>query len=170
VGVSAAGPVRLINHVSVTTADLGRSLAFYADLLGLEVLGRGESHSRQLESVIGLGPLRLRWAELDLGAPSFLELFEYVAPRGTPLSQRTLSQRTSDAGAVHFALTVDDLDALYPRLLEAGVRMRSAPVRLRTGTWVGAQAVYVLDPDGATVELVQFPDGGLAPAGGANSP
>lgn len=140
------------NHVSVTAADLDRSLEFYAGTLGLEVLGRGETDAEHVKLQTGFPDLRLRWAELRFGGSQILELFEYVRPRGTPLHARTC-----DPGCVHFALEVDDLDALYERLVAAGVRMRSEPVLIEGGNWKGAKAVYALDPDGVTVELVESP-------------
>lgn len=142
----------MLNHVSVTTADLDRSLAFYSDLLGLSILDSGRTTSRELEQIIGLGPVDLRWAEIDLGSGQFLELFEYIAPRG-----QAFESATSDSGTVHIALTVNHIDTLYARLTDAGVTTRSAPVELRSGDWKGARAVYTLDPDGVTVELIEFP-------------
>jgi glyoxylase I family protein len=150
VGVSAEPSSRL-NHVSVTTADLDRSLGFYRDLLGLRQLGRGETASPQLAKIIGLGPVRLRWAELAIDGDRFLELFRYLQPDGSPLRQRT-----SDLGCMHFALSVSDLDQLYERLLEGGFAPRSKPVELLEGDWTGARVTYAPDPDGATVELIEF--------------
>lgn len=143
---------RLLNHVSVTTADLDRSLGFYRDLLDLPLLDTGWTTSRELQEIIGLGPINLHWAELDLGSGQFLELFEYISPRG-----HALYSATSDPGSVHIAFTVTEIDSLYDRLRAAGVTTRSAPVELQSGDWKGARALYALDPDGVTVELVQFP-------------
>ena len=145
--------VRTLNHVSVTTRDLDRSLAFYQGLLGLPVLESGVSESPQLREIIGLGPVTLRFAELDLGGDQFLELFEYV-PAGSPLSQQT-----RDPGCVHFAVAVDDARAVNERLVAAGVTVRSGPVVLTTGAWVGVKAFYCVDPDGVTVEILEFPAG-----------
>lgn len=146
----------LFNHVSVTCADFDRSLAFYHELLGLPIIEQGEvSSSRVHNEVIGLGEVRLRFAELDLsdGAGIFLELFEYLEPRG-----EAVASRTCDFGNVHFAVTVDDIDDVWSKLDAAGVRTRSKPVEVTGGEWVGAKAFYSLDPDGVTVEFIQFPE------------
>jgi catechol 2,3-dioxygenase-like lactoylglutathione lyase family enzyme len=147
-------PPRL-NHVSVTCADFERSLAFYRDLLGLEILDQGEISSDESPAhgeIIGLGPVRLRFAEIALGEHAFLELFEYLDPRGKPASSRTC-----DPGDVHFALTVDfDIERLHRRLDEAGVPTRSGPATLTRGEWAGAKAFYASDPDGVTVEFIEF--------------
>jgi GMP synthase-like glutamine amidotransferase/catechol 2,3-dioxygenase-like lactoylglutathione lyase family enzyme len=145
---------RRLNHVSVTCGSLDRSLDFYVGLLGLEVTSQGERTSATLDTVIGLGPVRLRSAELAIGddGGGFLELFEYLEPRGTPAVSRTC-----DPGSVHFAVEVDDIDATHRLLTEAGVVTRSQPVLITRGEWIGARAFYALDPDGVTVECIEFP-------------
>lgn len=145
----------VFNHVSVTCADFDRSLAFYQGLLELPILDQGEVSNENLEAVIGMTDVRLRFAEIGFGEGGFLELFEYLRPRGEPVSSRTC-----DPGNVHFCLTVEDVDAVFERLTAAGVTTRSsAPVRLSGGDWKGAGAFYCLDPDGVTIEIIEFPEG-----------
>jgi len=146
------------NHVSITCADFERSLAFYTGLLELSILDQGElssAESPEHKAIIGLGDVRLRFAEISLGDGAFLELFEYLEPRG-----EAVASRTCDHGNVHFALTVEDgIEDLHHRLTEAGITCRSEPVVLRRGEWKGAIAFYAVDPDGVTVEFIQFPPG-----------
>jgi catechol 2,3-dioxygenase-like lactoylglutathione lyase family enzyme len=141
------------NHVAVTCTDLDSSLAFYRDLVGLAVLDQGELSSRELNAVIGLGEVRLRFAELDLCGQGFLELLQYRQPRGEPKSSRTC-----DPGNVHFALVVAEIDTVHRRLVGAGVTTRSAPVTIARGEWRGARVFYALDPDGVTVEFIELPN------------
>jgi catechol 2,3-dioxygenase-like lactoylglutathione lyase family enzyme len=129
-------------------------MSFYHDLLGLEVIDQGETSGQELEAVVGFASARLRFAELAFPGGGFLELFEYLEPRGTPASSRTC-----DSGNVHFCLDVDDIDDAYAQLTEAGVTTRSTPVRLSSGEWKGARVFYAVDPDGVTIELIQFPEG-----------
>lgn len=140
------------NHVSVTCADLDRSLAFYRDLVGLAVIAEGEVASDDHRQVIGLGEVRLRFAELDLGGGIFLELFEYLRPRGEPVASRTC-----DPGNAHFGVTVADASELWRRLDAHGVLTRSEPVTVSGGDWKGARVFYSVDPDGVTVEFIQPP-------------
>lgn len=143
-----------LDHVSVTCADLDRSVAFYRDVLGLRLLGRGSAEEPELSVLTGLAGTRLRWAELDLGGGQVLELVEYLHPRGG-----RLEPSVHEAGSGHLALAVEDIDAAYARLLAAGARVRSEPVRLtEEGDWNGVRVVYLSDPDGVTVELVERPE------------
>ena len=142
-----------LNHVGLSVSDLDRSLGFYCDLLGLGLRGRGVAERKHLDAIIGLGPVRLEWAELDVPGGGMLELFRYLRPEGTPRAGRTC-----DPGDVHVRLQVLGLGDVVARLAAAGVPRRSAaPVVLEGGDWSGWSAIYVSDPDGVTVELVQSP-------------
>jgi hypothetical protein len=47
---------------------------------------------------------------------------------------------------------------VHARLREANVRVISDPVRLtEEGSWLDARVLYVVDPDGTWVELVERP-------------
>jgi catechol 2,3-dioxygenase-like lactoylglutathione lyase family enzyme len=145
--------VRGIDHAGITVASVAAALGFYRDLLGLRVIDEGEDGGPELDSITGLSGVRIRYAELDLGGGQLLEVIEYDAPEGTPLAQRPC-----DPGASHLALRVDDVDAVCERLAAAGVTVPGRPTTITApGPWHGARCVYVDDPDGRTVELVQRP-------------
>ena len=145
--------VRGIDHAGITVASLEASLGFYRDLLGLSVIGEGEDSGPELDAITGLSGLRMRYAELDLGAGQLLEVIEFGRPEG-----KRLVQAPRDAGAAHLALRVDDVDELCARLVAAGVTVPGRPTTINApGRWSGARCVYVEDPDGRTVELVQRP-------------
>lgn len=140
-----------LDHVSVTTADLDRSLGFYESLLHLEVLGRGELEGDDIEGVTGIDGARAKWADLDLGNEQVLELVQFVAPRG-----RALRQRPFDPGSGHLAVAVRDTSELYARLAGAGFTPHGRIVSItEPGYWNGARCFYVSDPDGVTVEIIE---------------
>ena len=142
-----------IDHAGVTVASIKAALVFYRDLLGLRVTDEGEDSGPELDAITGLSGIRIRYAELDLGGGQLLEVIEYTPPEGG-----RLFQRPCDTGASHLALRVDDVDAVCARLLAAGVTVPGRPTTISApGRWNGARCVYVEDPDGRTVELVQRP-------------
>jgi RimJ/RimL family protein N-acetyltransferase len=146
-----------IDHVGITVSDLGRSLRFYRELLGLTVLDAVHESDADLAALVGLEAADVSIADLATGDGRILELVRFHSPAGT-----ALRQSNRDPGSAHLALAVDDLEATLRRLVAAGVEQLSArPVTLRApGTsWDGCACVYVRDPDGAFVELVQRPDG-----------
>lgn len=141
-----------LDHVSVTTADIARSLAFYRDLLELPVRSVGELSGDEVDRITGVRGARMLNADLDLGRGQVLELLEYVgAGEGTALALER-------PGSGHIGLTVDDVDALHHKLVDAGWAVKSEPVELtEPGDWFGARCMTVLDPDGVAVEMVERP-------------
>ena len=145
--------VRGIDHAGITVASVEAALGFYRDLLGLRVTDEGEDGGPELDAITGMSRVRIRYAELDLGGGQLLEVIEYLGLAGTPLAQRPC-----DPGASHLALRIDDVDALCSRLAAAGVTLAGQPTTITApGAWHGARCVYVEDPDGRTVELIQRP-------------
>jgi catechol 2,3-dioxygenase-like lactoylglutathione lyase family enzyme len=140
-----------VDHTSYTVTSLEHSLAFYAGLLGFEVLWQRDISNRYFRDVVGFADCVVKAAHLRIpGSTHKLELFEYVAPTGTPADIRT-----HNPGSSHLALLVDDLQAFYDELTARGVRFRSPPVAIDAGAGKGGSALYMLDPDGITVELFQ---------------
>lgn len=144
--------VTLCHHHGFTVSNLERSLPFYRDLLGLEVVRVSER--RDLPSydvILGYANVALRVALLRHPVNAFLlELFEYENPPG-----RARPLDNTWVGASHVAFEVDDADALYAALTTAGYGAVNPPVDVvRDGAKV-ARAFYALDPDGIAVEIFQ---------------
>jgi catechol 2,3-dioxygenase-like lactoylglutathione lyase family enzyme len=141
-----------LDHVSITTADISRSLAFYRDVLGIPVRGVAELSGVEVEQITGIAGARMLAADLDLGLGQVLELIEYLDAgegRALPLDH---------PGSGHIGLAVGDLDEMQRRLVEAGVDVPEEPTLLtEPGDWFGARCLTVTDPDGVSVELVQRP-------------
>ena len=140
-----------LDHVSVTSGDLDRSIAFYSDLLGLTVRASGDARGAGDFEVTGFTDATVRWADIELSGGQVLELIEYIDPRGAPSRPAA-----NDPGATHISLRVGDIEAIHGRLREAGVPVRTDPIELTApGAWQGARCFYASDPDGVTVELIQ---------------
>jgi len=142
-----------LDHVSVTCADLERSLAFYHGMLGIPVRSRGQLAGPAIDAVLGHDGVDGAFADLELGEGRTLELLQYRRPHGAPLDVAV-----HRPGAGHLALRVDDVDALARRLEQAGCAPGAAVTLDKPGSfWHGARILYVQDPDGAVVELIQRP-------------
>jgi catechol 2,3-dioxygenase-like lactoylglutathione lyase family enzyme len=139
------------DHTSYTVSNLERSLAFYVGVLGCEILWQRVITNAYFSQIVGLSGCEVKAAHLRIpGSDHHLELFEYVRPAGSPLDVRT-----NNVGSSHISFVVDDLPAAYEELISIGVQFRSPPVEITSGPHKGSWGIYLLDPDGITVELFQ---------------
>lgn len=140
------------HHTCYTVKDMQKSLAFYRDLLGFEVVNERPAVTNQyFRDIIGF-PDAVVYAVL-LQIPNtvhLLELFEYIHPKGDPQNLTP-----NNPGSSHIAYLVDDLRAMYPKLKDAGVEFISEPVELNEGPNQGGWALYMKDPNGIIIELFE---------------
>jgi catechol 2,3-dioxygenase-like lactoylglutathione lyase family enzyme len=146
--------VRRIHHVGITVGQLDRSLAFYRDLLGMNVIGL--SDDEDVGPIVGLPGARVRAADLDAGNGQIIELLEYGSADG---DGRAPGPDT--VGGCHLSLQVGELRSVLSRLASAGFLPVGEPAELSGGgVWQNCTAVYLRDPDGVIIELIQRGAGG----------
>ena len=123
-----------LDHVMLRVMDLNRSLAFYRDTLGMQVLRQVDYEAGQFTNV---------FLSFDANTESSLEL--------TYNWQQT---EAYEKGRVfgHLALMVDDVHATVAALEQAGVRIKTPPTQMVHGTRTIA---FVLDPDDNLIELLE---------------
>jgi catechol 2,3-dioxygenase-like lactoylglutathione lyase family enzyme len=156
------GPVY---HTGFTVSDIERSIVFYRDVLGLELIKRQTGTAPYLATVTGFAGVRLEAAFLQPAAGgSVLELLQYVSH---PAS--ATDRATNRPGNAHLCFKVDDLRSACAELKRRGVTLISEPTEITSGAHAGGWAVYLRDPDGFTVELYQGPSASQAAAAAAVS-
>jgi catechol 2,3-dioxygenase-like lactoylglutathione lyase family enzyme len=150
----SAKPSRIIatDHTGFTVSNLERSLAFWRDVLGFELSHRAH-HSGDLASeVTGVAGAEISIAVLKASGHK-IELLEYHAPA----DRRRADLRPCDVGSVHVALTVNDLDTVLNAIASSGWQAAGKPQTLKSGPNAGKRVIYIRDPDGITIELMQPP-------------
>jgi lactoylglutathione lyase len=141
-------------HTGFQVADLDRSLAFYRDLLGFEVVWTRVVTEEYIGRLVGYPGLELHQALLRVpGSEHCLELLDY-----RNVERFAVDTRTANPGTGHICLWVDDLATIHGALAAKGVAFVSPPVTPTVGPNVGRLVVYMIDPDGIRVELVERPD------------
>lgn len=147
-------------HFSFTVSDIERSVDWYTRVLGLELVHRQRQQNAYTQKLVGIDGAVLEVAQFRLpGVASpfsthMLELIEYVEGSDPTLA----GLPTNRVGVAHLALLVTDIEARYERMAAEGVRFSNPPVLITAGANEGGRACYLTDPDGITIELMQFSD------------
>jgi len=121
-------------HVGMTVSDMDRSLDFYVDLLGLELV----LHKKNKDG----GEL----AFLDAGGG----MLEMAAPAGG--ANRSADVPNGRSGLRHLTFRFDNVDDTYAKLEAAGVDMIEPP-RPAANSEVLRKVAFCRDPDGIIIEL-----------------
>lgn len=137
-------------HIGINVSDLGRSVDFYAEVFGLDVVGRedGDTDGR-------------RYAFLGHDGDLVLTLWE----------QATAPFDAAAAGLHHLSFQAEDVDqvqAAEQRLRSMGATFVHEGV-VPHGEGVSSGGIFFLDPDGTRLEVFA-PTGATAPAPTAGAP
>jgi len=144
-----------VGHLGICVSDLAGSLRFYRDLLGFRELSRLDVAGTHADRLLGLKRVKLRAVYLERDGMR-IELLAFASPEpvGAPVP-RPINQ----LGLTHLSLRVSDLPRVVEELRAAGVCVLEATAI----NPVGSAAVFVTDPDGTRVELVEMPGDPAAP-------
>ncbi|MEK4306739.1 MULTISPECIES: VOC family protein [Oceanobacillus] len=139
-------------HSGITVRSLSESLNFYVDLLGLELLSTQTVTADYVFKIVeipGLEKVEIAFVKIPGG--NEIEILEYGGPKTYPGNARSC-----DYGTGHICLKVDDLESIYKDFKEKGVQFQSkGVVDITSGANKGAKALYMLDPDGYIIELME---------------
>jgi catechol 2,3-dioxygenase-like lactoylglutathione lyase family enzyme len=149
--------IRAVDHVGITVPDLDAAQRFFENVFGAEFLYDmldGPLCGPEIEEALGvpagttLNAIRM----LRLGQGPSLELFSYSS------SDQKAPVVPSDFGLQHFALFVDDIEAVAARIELHGGKILGQILALPGGdSGPGNRFVYFRTPWGMTMELVDVP-------------
>ncbi len=140
------------NHTSFTVSDLDRSIGFFRDCLGFELLSKAPRNPRIIQQVTGVDGAEMMVAFVQ-GPGHRVELIQYLAPA----DRGRVAARPCDAGFAHIAFDVDDIDAAIAAAAGHDVHPIGPPAEIDKGPNTGARVAYLRDPDGITIEFIEKP-------------
>jgi catechol 2,3-dioxygenase-like lactoylglutathione lyase family enzyme len=149
-----------VDHVSRTVPDLDAAIAFYTEAFGATLMYRiGPIDSADIpkdgqgrdwmETHVGVQGARLTLAMLQLAPNLKLQLVQY----DKPADRSQDAPRNCDHGGHHIALLVKDVNAAAAWLKQRGCKVYE-PIAMDSGPLAGKTNIYVSDPWGHTLELV----------------
>ena len=139
--------IKSINHTGVVVQNLDRSVEFYRDIVGLEVITHLDRQGDTVSQVVGYDNTHLKAALLRSMNGQVLELVQFLQPQP---GQRPTEERAV-LGVSHLAFDVDNIDETLCHLIEHGAIKMNDPVEVAPGKKV----CYFQDPDGNWLELIE---------------
>jgi lactoylglutathione lyase len=148
-----------VGHIGICVSDLERALAFYCDLLGFRPLTEVTVADALSAKLLRLPKIDQKTAFVERdGVRLALFAFREPAPVGAGRVRAM-----NETGMNALMLRVDDLDATLERMRAAGVRVLDDTLVAHPD--YGSKLVFVTDPDGTLVELIEIPGDPYAPFG-----
>jgi catechol 2,3-dioxygenase-like lactoylglutathione lyase family enzyme len=147
-----------LDHVGVTIADLQRSIRWWSGFLGDQPFHRLTMRAGASDDyagrIMGYPKAEFSVAFWSLPGGTVLALMEYHHPK-----PGVVDMETFNAGNTHLCLETRDIDADCDRMSGVGDFRSPVPIEIVAGPFKGARVCYIRDPDGVTIELVEFPAG-----------
>jgi catechol 2,3-dioxygenase-like lactoylglutathione lyase family enzyme len=153
--------LRGVSHLGIGVTDIDRSIHFYRDVLGLEML---------LKTQYDETPHLLRYPDEPHRHAAFFKVGQGDATMVLVLGTRNRADTSrapllDEVGVNHFAFWVDDIEALHRRLIDAGVEVRMEPFDVANylvdqksapGDPKLARTMFFHDPDGLLMQADQM--------------
>jgi catechol 2,3-dioxygenase-like lactoylglutathione lyase family enzyme len=143
--------IQHLSHIGICVADLEVACRFYSEGLGFREVHRLHVEGEHAEQLLELPGLALDAVYLERDG-TCIELLYYARPghRGDPVP-RAMNQR----GLTHLSLRTDDLEADVEALRGLGAGVLDS-TRIDNPAY-RSRVVFVTDPDGTRIELVELP-------------
>ena len=141
-----------LQRATLTVNDMDRSIAFYTEVIGMQLASRSSYDTPALRTMF----------HLDEGSEPELALLDAseAQPRALALVAATGREVDAAGNRLHapaLVLNSTDINALHARAEAAGVEVLLPPTPLNdfSGNPFGREAAYV-DPDGVRVVVFQY--------------
>ena len=137
-----------IRHVGIVVKDMEKALYFYRDLLGFKVAKKMQESGNYIDTVCGVANMSVITVKLSADDNNLIELLCFLFP----VSKNDTAKGLTDSGFSHISCTVENVNAIYDRLIKAGIRFNSLPQVSSDGC---AKVAFCRDPEGNFIELVE---------------
>lgn len=140
--------IKSLGHAALSVSDMERSLEFYRDLFGMEVVMDLDISDDRIAKVIGVPGAKCRIVHLKLDG-NVLELFQYADVQG---QNKAKAMQQYDFGLTHLGFEVNDFHKHIEELKARDVEFLGDPLEFRPGVWIA----YFRGPDGEVCEFRQI--------------
>ena len=139
-----------LRHVGITVHDIDKALELYRDIFRLEVVWDKVESGTFIERLTAVDKMEVRTIKLRDTDGGIIELL-HCPKHSTSLEENKINKITH-IGCSHIALTVEEIDTLYAKLVEWGLKFNYTPQLSEDGK---AKVAFCRDYDGTLIELVE---------------
>ena len=153
-----------IQHTGLITNDIEKCHEFYTKLPGVKVVFPLHIEDGYvIKKLSGYENARIRNFYIQIGGDSIsphddlgaarVEFIQYLEPAG-----RQLDLETNAGGNAHISFVTDSIEEDYQKFKKMGLETSElVEIEYEEGGLKGVKLLYLRDPDGRPVELMQFP-------------
>lgn len=143
--------IRDYHHTVLLVRDFTRSLHFYTEVLGFELVTADEDRRGPfLDQMFGVEGVVIKLALVRAGG-EIIELIEPVSPPEIV----EFDGNDNRYGIARIGWEVDEIEGMAADLKARGVEFISEIVDMTVGHYAGGKVVFFRDPDGILLELQQ---------------
>lgn len=150
---------RSLDHVGFSVSNLEQTIKWWSTFLGERPFLRGTRHAAETQNyvgrILGYEACDLSVAVWSLPGGTVLEMLQYHNP-----PCRRVDMESYNIGNAHLCLETADMDGDYARMKGLAEFRSPEPVTSVFGPYMGSRICYLRDPDGISIELVEFPPSG----------
>ena len=137
-------------HVGIVVSDLEKSVNFYSNIFNFKIKRKMDESGIFFENLLGQKNIRAPTVKMsDSSDEISLELLHFNPNQNS----RTTPPNCTDVGPTHFALTVDNIDSIYNKLVKGNYVTISKPLLSDDKL---AKVFFCKDPDGSLIEIVEM--------------
>jgi len=138
------------NHVGLTVSHLDRAVSFFCDCMGFKERDRSDRDPIMAQRITGLAEASVTVTYVE-GPGIVVELIAYTKP----VDRALIQGRPCDTGYAHLALNVSGIEEIVKAAEQYGFQAMGELVSVSNGPNARRRAVYLKDPDGITIELIE---------------
>tara|TARA_Y100000310_G_C20693477_1_gene823899 strand:- start:2276 stop:2716 length:441 start_codon:yes stop_codon:yes gene_type:complete len=138
-----------LRHVGITVCNIQKSTDFYQNMLGFDIVSNKIEQGEYIDNFSNLLNVIVRIVKMRDSNNNMIELLEY---QNHQLNSNEISKKINVPRISHIAFTVTNLNELYHRWTESGIKFICKPQGPPEGK---AIAAFCRDPEGNLLELVE---------------
>ncbi len=136
-----------LRHVGLAVVDMDNALKLYRDIFNLKIVWDEIESGDFIDNLSNMSNVNVRTVKLTDTNGGMIELLQYISH-----AQQRNKDSINRIGCSHIAVTVDDIDDMYKKLLDFGLEFHNQPQVSVAGN---AKVAFCRDADGVLIELVE---------------